>query len=84
MFHMPRLQCPLVYNLRVATISFDQKRERGFDEQLVHILKFKQKYWASLVVEMGQLQTCTQTSRGLAVIECILWALVGGKKKLGN
>lgn len=84
MFHIPRLQFLLVYSPRVATISFDQKRERGFDEQLVHILKFKQKYWASLVVKMGQLQTCTHTSRGLAIIESVLWALVGGKKKLGK
>lgn len=49
------LQFLLVYNLRVATISLDQKRERGFDEQLVQILKFKQKYWAPLAGEMGQL-----------------------------
>lgn len=51
MFNFPWLPLLLVYNPRVATISFDQKRERGFDEQLVHILKFKQKYWAPLVGE---------------------------------
>lgn len=81
MFHIPRLQFLLVYDPRVATISFDQKRERGFDEQLVPILKFKQKYWGPLVGEMGQLQTCTHSSRGLAVIESVVWALVGGKKR---
>lgn len=46
-----------LYNPRVATISFDQKRERGFDEQLARILKFKQKYWAPLVREMGAITT---------------------------
>lgn len=51
-FHFPRLWFVLVYNQRVATISFDQKRERGFDEQLAHILKFKQTNWAPLVWEM--------------------------------
>lgn len=52
MFHFPSLPFLPVYSPRVATISFDQKRERGFDEQLAHILKFKQKYWAPLVGEM--------------------------------
>lgn len=51
-FHFPRLWFVLVYNPRVATISFDQKRERGFDEQLAHTLKFKQTNWAPLVGEM--------------------------------
>lgn len=51
-FHFPRLWFVLVYNPRVATISFDQKRERGFDEQLAHIFKFKQTNWAPLVGQM--------------------------------
>lgn len=56
-FHFPRLPFLSVYNPRVATISFDQKREGGFDEQLAHILKFKQTYWAPLVGEMWAITT---------------------------
>lgn len=54
MFHFPKLPFLPIYNPRVATISFDQKRERRFDEQLAHSVNFnfKQKYWAPLAGEM--------------------------------
>lgn len=54
-FNFQRLPLLPVYNPRVATISFDQRRERVFDEKLAHILYFKQKYWAPLVGKCGQL-----------------------------
>lgn len=57
MFHFPKLPFVLLYNPRVATISFDQKRERGFDEQRARILNFKQKRWAPLVGEMWAITT---------------------------
>lgn len=53
-FHILRLQFLLVYNSRVAT---RKKRERDFDEQLAHILKFKQKCWALLVRQIGTITT---------------------------
>lgn len=40
---------------RVATISCNHKRRNGFDEQLVHILNYKQKYWVLLVGELWKL-----------------------------
>lgn len=56
-FHFPKLPFLPFYNPRVATVFFDQKREGGFDEQLAHILKFKQKYWSQLVEEMWAITT---------------------------
>lgn len=58
MFHFPRL--PFLPGLQPKSGNnqfFDQKRESGFDEQLAHILNFKQKCWAPLVGEMWAITT---------------------------
>lgn len=40
---------------RVATISWTLKRRNGFNEQLVHIFYYKQKYWVLLVGELWEM-----------------------------
>ena len=77
-FHFPRLPFLPVYNPRVATISFDQKRERGFDEQLAHILNFKQEYWAPLV---GEMKAITAMYSHQPWISCNWICTMGGKRE---
>lgn len=79
-FDFPGLLFLPVYNPRVATNSFDQKRERGFDEQLVHILSSAEALepisWGGNVGNYNHVLTPAEDD-----LECLLWHVLWLNRK---